>query len=69
MESGADLCSGCEGMPEICRATLMPAASTQPPARSATALIWNARPPPYGRNVPKKTCQARSDFAIRLKSM
>ena len=23
----------------------------------------------YGRNVPKKTCQASRDFAIRLKSM
>jgi len=24
---------------------------------------------PYGRSVPKKTCQANSDFAIKLNSM
>ena len=51
-------------------------------AKRAASRSWTGRPPPlsttlqftrggqvYGRSVPKKTCQASSDLAIRLKSM
>ena len=42
--------------PHNCRATVY-------------AIVTRVKQPNYGRSVPKNTCQARSDFAIRLNNM